>query len=161
MAPKAGARLRGRLWRCSGAPTPVGTISSSFSNPLAGKRAWCGNTTIGPFSQVQVSLAAFDGQTVTLRWHEGDDSSVARIGWFVDSIVVTNVTTPVSYLARGKAYELFRWDAGWKKEGEGVAGEGPLVFEGLPEDGLYWLVEKGSKKLERIFTIEEGKQLWW
>lgn len=73
----------------------------------------------------------------------------------------TNVTTPVSYLAPGKTYELFRWDALWKKEGEGVAGEGPLAFEGLPEDGLYWLVEKGSKKLERIFTIEDGKQRWW
>jgi hypothetical protein len=73
----------------------------------------------------------------------------------------TNVTTPVSYLARGKAYELFRWDDGWKKEGEGVAGEGPLVFEGLPEDGLYWLVEQGSRKLERIFTIEDGAQRWW
>lgn len=73
----------------------------------------------------------------------------------------TQVTTPVSHLVPGRTYELFRWDAQWQKEGEGVAGEGPLVFEGLPEDGLYWLVEKGSKKLERIFTIEEGGQRWW
>lgn len=73
----------------------------------------------------------------------------------------TNVTTPVSYLVKGRTYELFRWNDGWKKEGEGVAGEGPLAFEGLPEDGLYWLVGKGSKKLERIFTIEGGEQRWW
>ena len=37
----------------------------------------------------------------------------------------------------------------------------PLRFDALPADGLYWLVEKGSKRLERIFTIEEGMQRWW
>jgi hypothetical protein len=73
----------------------------------------------------------------------------------------TKVETPVSYLATGKTYVLQRWDGNWKKEGEGVAGEGGLAFEGLPADGLYWLVEEGSKKLERIFTIEDGKQRWW
>lgn len=73
----------------------------------------------------------------------------------------THETTPASYLERGKTYELLRWDGGWKKEGEGVAGEGPLLFEGVPEDGLYWLIEPGSKKLERIFTIEGGQQRWW
>ncbi len=71
----------------------VGTVSASFANPLAGKRAWCGNTTIGAFTQVSVNLAAFAGQTVKLRWHEGDDSSVARIGWFVDSVTLTNAGT--------------------------------------------------------------------
>lgn len=71
----------------------IGTVSASFSNPLAGKKAWCGNTTIGPFTQVTVNLAAFAGQTVKLRWDEGDDSSVARIGWFVDSVTLTNAGT--------------------------------------------------------------------
>ncbi len=69
----------------------VGTVSASFSNPLSGKRAWCGNTTIGAFTQVSVNLAAFSGQSVKLRWHEGDDSSVARIGWFVDSVNLNQV----------------------------------------------------------------------
>jgi hypothetical protein len=69
----------------------VGTVSASFGSPIAGKRAWCGNTTIGPFTQVTVNLAAFNGQTFRLRWREGDDSSVARIGWFVDSVSLTNV----------------------------------------------------------------------
>ncbi len=71
----------------------IGTVSASFANPLAGKRAWCGNTVIGPFSQVTVNLSAFAGQSTKLRWHEGDDSSVARIGWFVDSVNITNAGT--------------------------------------------------------------------
>ena len=71
----------------------VGTVSASFSSPIAGQRAWCGNTAIGPFSQVTVNLAAFAGQPLKLRWREGDDSSVARIGWFVDSVTLTNAGT--------------------------------------------------------------------
>lgn len=74
----------------------IGTVSVSFGSSLAGKRAWCGNTAIGPFTTVSVDLAAFDGQTIQLRWHEGDDSSVARIGWFVDSVSLANVGTPAS-----------------------------------------------------------------
>ncbi len=85
----------------------------------------------------------------------------------------TKQVTPVSFLAQGKTYVLHRWDRGWKRIGEGqapghpmiqgraAAGEGPLRFGGLPADGLYWLVEEGSKKLERIFTIEGGRQRWW
>lgn len=67
-------------------------------------------------------------------------------------------TQPV---ALGKTYELHRWDGRWKKVGEGVAGEGALRFDGVPADGLYWLTEPGGRKLERIFTIEGGKQCWW
>jgi hypothetical protein len=44
---------------------------------------------------------------------------------------------------------------------EVVAGEDPLHFEDLPGDGLYWLVREGSRRLERIFTIENGRQRWW
>ncbi len=71
----------------------IGTVSATFGSPIAGKKAWCGNTTIGPMTQVSVNLAAFAGQTVKLRWDEGDDSSVARIGWFVDSVTLTNAGT--------------------------------------------------------------------
>ena len=27
--------------------------------------------------------------------------------------------------------------------------------------GLYWLVAKESRRLERVFTIEDGRQRWW
>ncbi|MBK8304109.1 MAG: carboxypeptidase regulatory-like domain-containing protein [Chloracidobacterium sp.] len=66
-----------------------GTVSSSFSNPIAGKRAWC-NGTIGAMTQVQINLASLAGNTVRVRWHAGDDSSVAVTGWFVDSVTIAN-----------------------------------------------------------------------
>lgn len=61
----------------------------------------------------------------------------------------------------GKAYELFYWNGGWKSAGKKVAGEGSLEFTGVPSHGLYWLTADGSDKEERIFTIENGQQVWW
>jgi hypothetical protein len=70
----------------------TGTVSSSFSNPLGGKRAWC-NGTIGAMTQVTANLASLSGMSFKLRWHEGDDSSAIATGWFVDSVTLNNVGT--------------------------------------------------------------------
>ena len=66
-----------------------------------------------------------------------------------------------SYLTSGREYELSYWDNGWQSLGEVSAGDGPLRFENVPADRLYWLVEEDSKKEERIFTIEDNVQVWW
>ncbi|HET9766787.1 MAG TPA: trypsin-like peptidase domain-containing protein [Thermoanaerobaculia bacterium] len=68
-----------------------GTVNSGFSNPLAGKRAWCQGT-VGAMTQVSVNLGGFVGSADTkLRWHEGDDSSAQATGWYVDSVTLANV----------------------------------------------------------------------
>jgi hypothetical protein len=60
------------------------------------------------------------------------------------------------------AYELFVWrDGGWRSVGRREKGEETRAFEGLAPDGLYWLVEDGSSRLERIFTIDAGGQVFW
>jgi len=60
------------------------------------------------------------------------------------------------------AFELFVWrDGGWKTTGRIEKGQEAHVFEGLRADGLYWLVEDGSERLERIFTIDGGRQVFW
>jgi hypothetical protein len=69
-----------------------GTTNAGFANPLAGKRAWCSGT-IGALTQVTLNLASFSGQTLRLRFDEGDDSSAQGTGWFVDSVTLTNVGT--------------------------------------------------------------------
>ena len=69
----------------------TGTVSSGFSNPLAGKRAWC-NGTLGAMTQVTVDLSAFAGATdARLRWHEGDDNGVQWTGWYVDSVTLSSL----------------------------------------------------------------------
>ncbi len=68
----------------------TGSINGGFNNPLAGKRAWCAGT-VGAMTQVSVNLGGtYNGQTVKLRWHAGDDNSTAATGWFVDSVAINN-----------------------------------------------------------------------
>jgi hypothetical protein len=70
----------------------TGTVNASFSNPLAGKRAWCAGT-VGAMTQVNVNLGAYAGQAFQLRWHQGDDSSAGATGWYVDSVTINNAGT--------------------------------------------------------------------
>lgn len=67
-----------------------------------------------------------------------------------------------TYFTSGGKYELFYWKDEWQLLGSSIASDKPLVFEKVPAGSLYWLVPEGSdKEEERIFTIEDGKQVWW
>jgi len=72
-----------------------------------------------------------------------------------DGAVTTNLQT-------GETYELFYWQNGWQSLGKQLAGDQPLSFKKVPAGCLYWLVRDGSdREEERIFTVEEGKVVWW
>lgn len=59
-------------------------------------------------------------------------------------------------------YELFYWQSGWKSLGiKRTAHNKPLIYTGAPKGALFWLVQKDSKKQERIFTFENNRQVWW
>jgi PKD repeat protein len=67
------------------------TLSSGFSNPLAGRQAWSGNS--GGFTNTIVILpASAAGQSIQLKWRCGSDSSVGVVGWYVDTITVSALT---------------------------------------------------------------------
>ncbi len=68
----------------------TGTISSNYSNPLAGRQAWSGDN--GSFQQVRVDLADFAGRSVRFRWRMGTDVSVASVGWWVDDVRIAEAT---------------------------------------------------------------------
>lgn len=68
---------------------------------------------------------------------------------------------PPSRLKAGATYTLKRWDGGWVDVQTSEAGAESLRFDKLPSDALYWLVQADSRKLERVFTIEKGRQRWW
>lgn len=71
-----------------------GAVSSGFSNPLAGRQAWCSDPA-RPYTDgaVRVDLSDYAGQTIQLRFRLGTDSSVAKEGWYVDDIAVKGCTT--------------------------------------------------------------------
>jgi hypothetical protein len=70
------------------------TISTSFSNPLAGRMAYSA-TSPGFPARNPVTLnfgTRFAGQSVLLRFRIGTDTSVAGTGWNIDDIEVTGIT---------------------------------------------------------------------
>ncbi|MFH1746323.1 MAG: transglutaminase domain-containing protein [Planctomycetota bacterium] len=73
----------------------------------------------------------------------------------------TAIERPMIVVKPGKPYELFVWEDGWQSLGKQTAGDEPVEFTNIPGGGLYWLVAEGSRRLERIFTIESGRQIWW
>ncbi len=65
-------------------------------------------------------------------------------------------------LAADVPYELKYWkDNAWQVYGEYTPQSKKIVVTDLPEGGLYWLVAKESSNDERIFTIEDNRQIFW
>jgi len=65
-------------------------------------------------------------------------------------------------LKNGAKYELFYWNDKWVKLASKIAtNDKPIHFENAPTNALFWLIEKDSKKDERIFTIVDGEVKWW
>ncbi len=64
-------------------------IDTNYQNPLAGRSAWSGSS--GGFVPTIVNLpASASGQNVQLRWGCGSDNSNAKIGWYIDTVNITN-----------------------------------------------------------------------
>ena len=63
-----------------------GPVSGSFSNPIAGQNAWCGDPR--DWTQTVVEVDAWAGQNVQFRFRMTSDSSVDHPGWWVDDVTV-------------------------------------------------------------------------
>lgn len=63
-----------------------GPVSTSFSNPISGENAWCGDPQ--DWLESIVDLDAFASETVRFRFRLATDSSVGREGWYIDDVVV-------------------------------------------------------------------------
>jgi hypothetical protein len=65
-------------------------ISGSYSNSLAGRNAWSGDSG-GFLTTTAVLPPGAPGRTVQLRWRLGSDTSVGATGWYVDTVSVTQI----------------------------------------------------------------------
>ena len=61
----------------------------------------------------------------------------------------------------GEKYQLRYWDNEWKTTPERVADDYYMTWENVPSGALFWLRNLTKGKEERIFTYENGKQIWW
>lgn len=105
-------------------------------------RADCTSETLEPDTTSAISIRL---TSTTARKQEPSTDGVTR-----------------TFLTAGQTYELFSWGGDdWRSLGTATASNQPLVFKNVPAGGLYWLVADGSDHEERIFTIEDGQQIWW
>lgn len=62
----------------------------------------------------------------------------------------------------GDKYELKYWGkVGWISLGIKIASDNYLIYDNVPAKTLLWLSNLTRGKEERIFTYENGKQIWW
>lgn len=62
----------------------------------------------------------------------------------------------------GDGYELVYWGEGkWESLGRQIAATDSLVYEKVPVNALYHLKNHTKGWEERIFTVQDGKQVWW
>ncbi len=101
-----------------------------------------------------------NGNVVRLSGN-GEKQTVELFSTTRKTMVLSTEGKQIVHLFNGSEYELFYWDNEWKKTGERIADDGPLLFDNVPANRLYWLVKKDANKDERIFTYENYKQIWW
>ncbi len=65
------------------------TISTQFSSPISGRRAFSGS--VSNFIQSKINMTPYANQSdVKLRWRFASDASVSATGWYVDDIKIFN-----------------------------------------------------------------------
>ncbi len=81
-----------------------GTIGTGFDNPLDGMPGWCGDPR-DEWERYSVDLAQWAGESVRFRFRFGTDSSVSRVGWYVDSVEVKACTLPLDPIIHQDRFE--------------------------------------------------------
>ncbi|MCC8088612.1 MAG: transglutaminase-like domain-containing protein [Rikenellaceae bacterium] len=66
-----------------------------------------------------------------------------------------------NFIESGNEYELFYYDMKWISLGSKIATETYLTYQDVPKNGVLWLRNLTKGREERIFTYENGKQIWW
>jgi hypothetical protein len=61
-----------------------GTIAKGYGNPLAGRRAWTGNS--HGWSKARIDLSQFAGSKVKVRFRMASDRQVGARGWYIDDV---------------------------------------------------------------------------
>ncbi len=67
-----------------------------------------------------------------------------------------------NFIIPGEEYELCYWERdGWVSLGHKVAADAYLEYDSVPSGALYLLHNHTRGSEERIFTLEDGKQVFW
>lgn len=81
----------------------------------------------------------------------------------IDMIRFSSAFRDKGALVEGNEYELFYWDRvkQWVSVGTKIFTKSKLTFYKLPSNALYQLKDRTDDTDSRIFTYENGRQVWW
>jgi hypothetical protein len=109
--------------------------------------------------------SVFDGDVLTFFFAPQPDNA-----WVGMDFGKKEMLAKIRYLPRnddniivpGQLYELFYWeDNGWVSQGQQTAADYVLYYDYAPANALFLLRNLTKGKEERIFTYENGEQIWW
>lgn len=95
---------------------------------------------------------------------ESDKKKIELVPNYKKLITVKVVEKPKYLIYRiGKKYDFFYWDKKWINAGRKQVTESKeLVFDNIPSNTIYLLIPEYSQKKERIFTVNDNKELeYW
>ena len=108
-----------------------------------------------------------DADILTNRWigsKEDDDMPFAALDLGKKQVVSSIALCPWTddnEVFLGQEYQLLYWDRGWQLMGTQIAQDYTLTWDNVPKGALLWLRNLTKGKEERIFTYQDGKQIWW
>ena len=114
--------------------------------------------------------SGYDGATLTYAAHEkGQLDPEPWLGLDLGRAVELSKLcylprTDDNFIREGEEYELCYWDGeGWSSLGRQIGRRATqeLVYDNVPAGALLILHNHTKGKEERIFTYENGRQVWW
>lgn len=110
--------------------------------------------------------AVFDNDPLTFY-----DANELNGAWAGISLAKPQIVTAIYYQFRnddnniriGDTYELMYWSESgeWQSAGKVVADKEHVTYDNIPSQTLYLLHNQSRGNEERIFTYENGEQVWW
>jgi len=155
-----------RYWKVSGNKTNTCNIAElqffynnrnivDTTNLLANIQVWEKNKTVYLFDNDNLTYVDF--RKDHYDWITLDFGKPVAVDYF--RFLPRNDANAIT---AGDKYELMMWgENGWKSLIKCVAKSDKLVLKNVPSGGLYLLHNHTKGKEERIFTYENGKQVWW
>ncbi len=106
----------------------------------------------------------FDGNTETSFDHMKAHGGWAGLDLGEPKAISQIIFTPRNldnYVRPGDTYELFYCDKEWISLGTKTATSDSLAYSNVPVGALLYLQNHSRGVQERIFTYEDGRQVWW
>ncbi len=158
-----------RYWRFLSAPTGYSNIAELRFFERNSLQSTSG-AIIGTDGSYRTGMqfakeAAFDGDLLT--FFDAPTQSGAWVGMdFGKPVDISRITCVMrsdgNDIEVGHEYELLFWQSGkWQSLGKKTATDIYLTYEDCPTNSLFLLRNHTKGKEERIFTYENGKQVWW